>query len=225
MNHNGKKDRKGFTLVEILIVIIIIFLVTVMGINTYQSQREFTRYNDAILNINKLIKSARNYTLSSRTVYDPEKIDESTYIPKGGYGVYIEQSNTAGESRFILFANTATGNTPEEDLLKKSQYDEGEDMIEEIYKLDPIVNFEGLFKDEENPPTPIENNENRAVIIFKPPLADSNLAINDNPNPGELKPLSELYLQFRRLGADVAIPPLHIYLNGVSGISEVQKNS
>ncbi len=222
MKNKIKKTEAGFTLVEILVVLIIVFLVLAVGINTYQAQREFTRYNDAILKVNQLIKSARNNTLSHQTVYDPENLEEPTYVPEGGYGVFIDQSKTPGDSRFILFANTATGNNPEEEALKKARYDEGEDLIEEVYALDPIVNFEGLFLDQNDPPSPLENNEHQAVIIFSPPLADSYLAVNDQPNPDELTTLPELYLSFRRLGAEV-VPPLYIYLNGISGISEIQQ--
>jgi len=217
-----KNNRtKGFTIIELLVVIIIIAIVASIGTNTYQSQRSQARYNNSIIKVLGMIKQARNYAVSSRAVYDETKNPgEESYIPPEGYGVYIERSDTPGASRFVLFANTET-NDPEE----QDQYDEGKDIIEEEYFLSLETNFIGLFTDQDLPThTAIGGgDDNKAVIIFRPPLADAALAVNDNPVQGSLTTLNDLYLEFKRTEAHVDIPSRYIHVNKVSGLAESVK--
>jgi len=122
----GTPRRAGFTVMELLVVIIIIAIVASIGANNFKSQRSMVRYNDSILKVMELIKTARNYAVSSRPYYDP--ILKESFVPPEGYGVYVERSETPGMSRVVLFANT---DDPINDSIKdRNQYD-ADDLFEE----------------------------------------------------------------------------------------------
>ena len=203
-----------------LVVIVIIILVLSFGFNTYQSQRKYVRYNEGISKILTLIKTAKNYAVISRSVLDESKNPgEESYVPKEGYGIYIEKGEGQNASKVILFANTQIENEEE-----KNQYDAG-DILEEEYILDPQVNLVGLWKDLELPEhTALSDTEkNKAVIIFRPPLADTLIAVNNHPLKDELKKLDDLYLEFRQRDTPEGIPSLYIHINQISGIAEMSQ--
>ena len=204
-----------------LVVIIIIAIVSTIGTNTYKNQRSQVRYNDSIIKVLSLVKMAKNYSISSRPVFDESKpAGEENYIPKEGYGVYFERSEIPGKSRIILFANTQAN----EDEAEKNQYDEGKDVIEEEYILDDATQFFGLWSDIKDPPATIGGaDENKAVVIFRPPLAEGFIAANDNPQLDSLTVLQDLYLEFKRNEADAKIPSQFIHINKISGVAEVIK--
>ena len=93
---------------ELLIVVMIITLVMSIGGNAYRDQQKHVNYNNAVFKVSDMIKTARNYAVTSRSVYDTCEIleDDRAYVPAEGYGVYIYRSDTPGESRAVLFANT-----------------------------------------------------------------------------------------------------------------------
>ena len=224
-----KKNRKssGFTVIELLIVIIIISLVASIGTSAYQNQRAQVRYNDSIFKVLSMIKTARNYAVSSRPVFDTcELPGEESYIPEEGYGLYIERSDDPGLSRFVLFANTET-----DDVIESNQFDEevapcDSDLIEEEYFLPLDTVFVDLLT-ETSGPTIFDSNtnadENEAVFIFRPPLAETYIAANDHPlTEANLTEPNELYLEFRRSGSDAAVPSKYIHMNRIAGFPEIE---
>lgn len=216
-----KKNKiKGFSLIEVLVVVGLMILIFSLGFSSFQEQRRQVKYNESIAHVLSMIKTAQNHALTSKPVFDENKNPgEQNSVPKEGYGVYIERSETPGSSTVILFANTVAEKDEE-----ANQYDEG-DIIEERYSLDSNVDFIGLSIDQLQPnPTPISQNESdKAVIIFKPPLADATLAVNDHPQKDQLSKLDDLYLEFKRIGTDA--PSQYIHINAISGIAEISHAS
>lgn len=204
-----------------LVVIIIISIVTSLGANTYQEQRRQVQFNDSVLHVLQMIKTARNYAVTSRPYWN----GTSNVVPPEGYGVYIERSANPGETRVVLFANTDATTDPIE---KRDQFEEDgsndDDLIEEEYFLHQEVDFEGLSTDLDTPPTPIGGfgigADNYAVIIFRPPLAEVSLAVNDTPVTGNLVSLNDLYMRFRRAGTPASIPPTILHINHIAGFPE-----
>ena len=84
---NINRFPKGLTLIELLMVVIIIMIVMSIGANTYRDQRKHVMYNDAVLKVNNLIKTARSYAMTSRSVYDPCVMleEDRVYVPEGGF--------------------------------------------------------------------------------------------------------------------------------------------
>lgn len=212
---------KGYTIIEMLIVITIITIVASIGVNTYQAQRKQTQYNDSILKVLTMIKTARNYAVSSRSVFDECNIGKESYVPPEGYGVYINQNETLGQSRFVLFANTEIDNA-----IEMAQFEEeidpcASDLIEEEYFLHDGTIFSGLLTDLESR-TPLNLNANEAVIIFRPPLAEAYIAANDHPPIVEslIEP-DDLYLEFNQVNRDDIAPFKYIHINRVAGFPEM----
>lgn len=221
-----RSSSKGFTIVELMVVIIIITIVASIGTNGYQSQRKQVRYNDSILRVLTMIKQARNYAVTSRPVYDECEVGAESYVPPEGYGLYISRSETPGESRVVLFANTQV-----DDAIETDQYEEfpdpcDSDLVEEEYylPLDTILN--DLLVDLTGP-TILDSNtnpdENEAVIIFRPPLADAMLAANDHPlTANQITFPDDLYLEFRRVDTPPGIPSQYIHINRIAGFPEIE---
>lgn len=197
MNPNGSKslNKKGFTIAELLIVVLIIGLITAFGINTYQVQREQFRFTESLTKVISLINTARNYAITSRAVYDPTKATPS-FIPKEGYGIHMDK--TTGE--LVLFANTGT----DFDI-----YDVG-DLIEETYTLPDISNLDSITRVLELEP----DIGDEAVIIFRPPLAETFLGDNISDEP-----INELKFKFLRRGDDFE---KIIKINSIAGFPEVE---
>lgn len=221
-----KQTPKGFTVIELMVVIIIIAIVASIGTNTYRAQREVVRYNDSIVTVIAMIKKARNYAVTSRPVFDTCQIEgEESYIPEAGYGVYIERSDNLEESRLVLFANTIA-----DDELEAHQYDYDQgspctsDLIEEEYNLPLITEFPAFLTDREPAPDGTPLIDDTVVILFTPPLADAYVAVNDPlyNDLDEVDVLDDLYMEFRRQATPAGIPSTYVHMNRVAGFPEIE---
>ncbi len=216
MNKKIQSNTAGFSLMELMVVVFIILIVSVIGNNVYKSQREQITYNDSTFIALNLIKKARNYAISSRSTFDETIVspDDQSFIPAEGYGVYIERSDDLGASRFVLFANTQADNA-----IEQNQYDDGLDIIEEEYDLSPGVEFTQILTD--LTPTPL--GEDNIVIIFRPPLAETTIAVNDPSlvSANNMILPAEIYLEMRRPAAPAEIDSRYIRINRISGLAEI----
>jgi prepilin-type N-terminal cleavage/methylation domain-containing protein len=215
---------KGLTLMELLMVVFIILLVLSIGGNTYRDQRKHVVYNDSLAKITSMIKTARNYALTSRAAYDECQLPgNEVYVPEYGYGVYIERDNTLGQSRAVLFANTQADGPQEPD-----QYDElvnpcDSDLPEEEFIIPQEVQFMSLSINKGNPPTPISGPfPDTAVIIFRPPSADVTLAVNNEVSVPDVTYLNDLYMRFKRPDAPDD-SSLYIHFNRIAGFPELEE--
>ncbi len=221
---NKKSFPKGLSLIEMLVVVIIITLVMSIGGTSYLNQRKFVTYNNGISKILYLIKTARNNAVTSHSVYDACKINEAdkNYAVKEGYGVYIERSELEGKSRVVLFANTKADTEVE-----KNQYNENadtcnSDLVEEVFYLPKEIDFIGLFKDKADPVhTDIGGSDpNKAVIIFRAPIGDASIAVNDHATTRTY--LEDLYLEFRHTQANISAKSNYIHFNHIAGFPEIE---
>lgn len=215
-------------MIEMLVVVIIISLIASIGTGAYRNQQAHVRYNDSVFKVLSMIKQARNYTVTSRSVYDDCEIDEAdrVYVPEEGYGVYIERDNTPGESRVVLFANTVAGDEIETNQFDVSGSCAASDLIEEDFTIPGDANLVSLSVDKKDPHTGIGGSRtgDEVVIIFRPPLADATIAVNDDPpNIENLVILNDLYLQFRRPESPDSVPSTYIHFNHIAGFPEIEK--
>ncbi len=166
-----------------------------IGGNAYRNQRNSFQFNDSLAKTLDIIKTARNYAVTSRAHWD----GSTSTIPKEGYGVFIDKNN----KRFILFANTSVAG----DNINK--YDSS-DGFEEEYVMTKDTEFKVLTGDG----TAI----NQAVIFFRPPLAD--VTITDNS--ATPKQITDLELELQRLGAPAGVPNKVIKINKIAGFPEIE---
>ncbi|MBU0576989.1 prepilin-type N-terminal cleavage/methylation domain-containing protein [Patescibacteria group bacterium] len=188
------KIKGGFTLSELIIVISIIGVITAIASNTYRNQRVQVEFTDSLTTVVSMIKTARNYAVTSRMAYDGGELS----VPPEGYGIYIN-SNT-GE--FILFANV--GSDP-------NAYDgSNDDVIEEEYTLPNNTVFEDMLSDSCDGSSGVDE----VVIIFRPPLADASIidGVGDTMNT--------LYMRLSRAGSPAGVYKC-IHMNRTAGFPEI----
>lgn len=197
---------KGFTLAELVIVIGILGLLFGITANIYGNQRQRFQFDDSVQQIISLINTARNYATTSRATYDPSKpVDQRSYIPPDGYGVFIKKAT--GE--FILFANTLGG----------QQYKDG-DVIEEKFTLPSVTKFEAIINGLVQTTSP-DNTVPQAVMIFKPPLADTFISNNGDPNI-DANLIDTLTIKLSYIGSpDIPTAKRLIRINKTAGFPEL----
>ena len=179
------RNRRGFTLVEILIVVAIASILLGIGGRTYFYERNRFIYNDALTKTLDLIKTARNSAINA----SPITVAGVDKIPAEGYGVYINLAPVTGEPHITVFANLSVAN---EDIKK---FDD-KDYVIETYtlpkqiKLQYFIFNDGTAKENQWNSGTQKPTKTKAVILFKPPLADTYLWDDYSTTPTALQELS-----------------------------------
>ncbi len=211
-----RHSKGGYSLIEMMVVIVIIGVISAGVINIFAGQRAHVQYSEELSRALSLVKKARSYAAANRPVYDESQPEgEESYVPQKGYGVYIERNDTPGESKMVLFANTS--DSPEE---KAFQWDK-DDLAEETLLLSKDVVMEGITLQSSGPPEASEE-VNRAVILFAPFLGEATLAENGDPDSiAEMPTFYEnLSVSFRRLGVEGGASRT-LRMNQISGVPEL----
>lgn len=208
--------KNGFTIPELLIVMVIMGLLLGIGIPNFKAQRDQLDFNQSVSRILEIIKAARNYALTSRPAIitnpngtvatNPDgSIKKGT--PREGYGVYFKK--TLGTPLTLtLFANMevdpVTGDEKNEEI-----YDTG-DTIEETYTLPTLALLESLKGDT------LDTTE--LLILFKPPLGEASM----NNNLATSIANSQKYNNFSLQIKSPTETQVLITMNAVSGFPEVK---
>ena len=183
--------KRGFTIAEMFLVAITMIVLFSIGTRTYYRERDRFEFNNAFTEMLEIIKTARNYAITSYSIYVPTlPSDERNIIPVDGYGVHINLQPQENKPHFTLFANKGTGTTKED-----FQYDDDpntfdtNDEVIKTYRLPKQVRFQYFIFGEDikwggDPKGPTAT---EAVIIFKPPLADTFIGNNDEIGLNELR--------------------------------------
>ena len=193
---NKIKNIKGFTLAEVVIVMIIIGLLMTISTRMYYDEKDKFVYNNSLTKMLSLIKTARNYAITSSPIY----INGKAIIPTNGYGIYINLAPASEKDpHFTVFASLGDNDGDSSTLNKR--YDKGQltssdnkkDYIIETYRLPKEVAFKYFIFNQDGK-TPIvkwnkETNQlsaTEAVILFRPPLAQSYIGKNNDKNLEEV---------------------------------------
>jgi len=101
--------RKGFTIIEVLVVVFIVMILSVIGVANYQGGED-----DAVLKIasNKLKQDLRRAEIMAMSTRE----FDGSGCPQGGYGIHFDKIND--DEKYILFA----------DCDKNRLYDTGGDV-------------------------------------------------------------------------------------------------
>lgn len=215
-------NNKGFTLSELIIVLAILGVLFTISGKTYTEERKRVQYNNAIMDVLTVIKESRNFSVTSRMAYDSTKTSDQRFIPKEGYGVYIERKMTTDDppvyngAEVKMFVNVEDADTPE----NTNKYNNPDDLIEQEFDLGKkYITLDGIYSGYNSTATPItfngEVSDNKASIIFRPPLADA--YIGDDTG---LK-INTLYMVFSNPNAPADANRKIIKINTTSGFAEL----
>ena len=221
-NHNGHNNlnnpnKKGFTIAEMIMVVLIISALTIISGRTYFTERDRFEFNNAFIEMTGMIKEARNLATTSQSVYI--SAIKKNVVPADGYGIYINLEPDQDKPHFTLFANLGPGADYEDYLNEDSEENarifDNNDKIIKTFTIPSQVQFHSFYFDdlwkwdEEDLPNPAAPNATEAVIIFKPPLAETLIGNNDTVNPEEL---DKLGLKFFNPAADDNSPKKCIFI-------------
>jgi len=186
-NHPHHRNRFGFTLAEMTIVIMIMGILFGISSTIYSGQRNVFVFNSALTRTLQMIRTVRTYATSTTPVAVPEI---GNVIPVDGYGIDFKLDATGKNFTITVFANLAEN--PKEphvaDDPKINQFNEGQDVVIESYTLPSQIKFNKFYfqtpddlkatppafpakyisSGDEKGPTAYE-----AIAFFRPPMADS----------------------------------------------------
>jgi prepilin-type N-terminal cleavage/methylation domain-containing protein len=147
--------NKGFTLIEMMVVISIISIMSVIVISNYNAQRKSKELSFSAQKLAEDVRKAKNYSIN---VLKYGAVDTS-----GGYGIHL--SNSA-PNQYIIFLDT------ESVLPKDRKYSEGSDVkVETVVFPDIIGNMNG-------------GSVTDADVIFLPPYGKTHISFNGMEQTG-----------------------------------------
>lgn len=164
--------KKGFTLIELIVVISIITIVGIMAVPNYYSASKKARYEASVTDIVGIFRDARNTSITGK--FTKSGSDLTTLA--GGYGVYLDQANKT----IISF----------QDKNENQIYNTTSpaDTIISTYNLPPEINIKTMTGSEATNYTGTLGPITTATILFKPPQGET--FINENDSTKELIDLS-----------------------------------
>lgn len=202
----NKLFKKGFTLVELMVVVTIIGVLAVSTVPSYFRSQKNAKYENAVSEIISLFKETRNQAISGQFVLN----GTVQTTPEGGYGVFIDKASTPQKIvSFIDNKPTTKGNQIFETTPVANM-----DTILATFTLPTeitITTMSGaLTSDRTGTPTEL----NTAVVLFIPPQGDSYINENDNT-----KNLIDLNLVLKRYDNNKS---KKLKINRISGFIEVE---
>lgn len=203
-----RTSKNGFTIAEFIIVVGIIGVIFAFSSTTFRTQRDNFSYNDSLGKVLDIIKTARNYAITSKGYWDDAT--SKSIIPKEGYGVFIDKDGKT----LTLFANISIGNN------NLYQYDAG-DVVLESYELPDSANFTDIVGVNANG-ADVTMTDSQAVIIFRPPLADTFIAVNPDSIPPSITEIIDLTITLKRYDAPASTDGTLITINKISGFPEIE---
>lgn len=117
-----KLNRKGFTLLEMIVVIVIISIMSVLTMSNYNSQKKAKEMQFSAQKIADSIRKAQNYSINIKKL--------EGYNVSGGYGIHFIPGNS-----FIIFLD---------DSVDSNKIYGFEDYVIETVDLPSGVNIENL---------------------------------------------------------------------------------
>ncbi len=115
MNHSPAtifSKKKGFTLLELIIVIIIVAILATVGLTTYTNQIEASRLAEAKGSIGAMRKLAIEYYLKNGTLVDVNTVI-STSCTSDHYFRYAAWSQAVSSCTLVAVRCTASGKAPD----------------------------------------------------------------------------------------------------------------
>jgi len=143
------RNSKGFTLLEMMLVVVIISMMSVVVMNSYNSQKKTKEVQFAIQKISDDIRKVQNYSINIKKF--------ETYDISGGYGIHFERDGT----NYIIFLNSPS--------VPNKAYVVGEDQIVETIVLPQSVTIDTLNGASDLP---------SADILFEPPYGKVDMTFN-----------------------------------------------
>lgn len=200
LNMQTTKQKQGFTLIEIVVVMTILSILGTLSLDAFYGMQRKIKYESFIYKINHFAIEARNKSHVIEGVWDP--VDQEYDLPQG-YGVHFSKSGTT--YTINLF----------QDQDSDYYYDPGEEL--KSYSEDKEVSSESSFYGVES------NTETEETVAF----TEVSMFFKPEPNPetiittGTGENLYSLELLFYHLNNEQRTLRKIFTLDTISEVSEV----
>ncbi len=204
--------RKGFTLVEIIIVVSIIVTIAVFVIGTRFGSQDLTTFKNSYSEVVGLIQQARNFALSGRSYPDYTDYDNDGLFDNNGDEIlangYILNFKIGDPVTVSLYADLYSSTVGQLDPGEKK-----DQLIDEIELLDDMKLEAVAIKQNGNENTGASFTNNDFSIIYLTP--DAHFTVVDND-------FNSIQLKFSQVDSeDKDIRSKYIYLHYLYGIPEI----
>ncbi|MCD6528411.1 type II secretion system protein [bacterium] len=137
----SKRQNNGFTLIEMLIVMVIIVIMSAIIFANYGKQRRYFALQRSVHKLAQDIRRANEMAMSAQEFQGS--------VPEGGYGIWI---NTASSTSYLLFADL--GSSPDHIYSGESEKVEEIDLEKGVYIKDIIPSSYSILNITFKPPNP-----------------------------------------------------------------------
>lgn len=144
------RNSNGFTLLEMMLVVVIISIMSVVVMNNYNSQKKTKEMQFATQKISDDIRKVQNYSINIKKF--------ENYDISGGYGIHFERDGTG----YVIFLNSPS-------VPNKAYVDDIEDKI-----VETVAFPQGVTIDTLNGVSDLPN----ADILFEPPYGKVDMTFN-----------------------------------------------
>lgn len=152
--YNLRKTRDGFTLIEMLVVIVIIGLLAVMAVSSFDVARKRVRLDVATDTITSIIKEQQGKARSGR-----QGSDSSSFAQTSCYGVFFQQA-----SPFIQTVVMPYVSVPEDPTTSNADYCDAAATAPKMTELE--ISKDIMVQSIKQGGAPVQ----KLLLLFKPPF-------------------------------------------------------
>ena len=162
------KQKKGFTLIELTIVTVIVVLLGTIAVPSFNRSIKKTKYEKTLTEVVSVIKEARNSAIIGKFTLSGSDLT----TPKSGYGILFDKNSSP--HKLITFI----------DKNEDKNYSTGTDSLLITLNFPEEIQIKSMSGTKTANSAATENELNNGIILFQPPQGKT--VLNENSSNSDL---------------------------------------